>query len=152
MTQLTIIEKDILTVSNGIICHSVNCKRVMGAGLALAIRNMYPQVYQAYISKPTWELGDTQLVPVSKELVIANMATQDKCGTSKVQTNLTAFRRCLFYVKGYADTRGLPVYFPYYVGSSLAGGPTNETKEATWKAVSELIYEVIPNAIICRKV
>lgn len=152
MSKLNIIEKDILTINRGIICHCCNTHKKMGAGLALAIRKLYPQVYQAYISKPTWEIGDTQLVPVSKELVIANMSTQNKCGTHKVQTNLTAFRRCLFYVKGYSDARELPVYFPYYVGSSLAGGPTKETKKATWKAVSELIHEVIPNAIICRKV
>lgn len=35
---MTIIEGDILAVSHGVICHQVNCKHVMGAGLAAAIR------------------------------------------------------------------------------------------------------------------
>ena len=152
MVKLNIIEKNILTVEKGIIAHCCNTQKKMGAGLALAIRNMYPQVYQAYISKPNWELGDTQLVPVSADLVIANMATQDKCGTNKIQTSLNAFKECLHYIKGYADARDLPVFLPYYAGSGLAGGPTKETRADTWKAVSDLIYTVIPNAIICRKV
>lgn len=47
--MLKVIEGDILTVTHGIIAHQCNCRGVMGAGLALQVRNKYSKVYSEYI-------------------------------------------------------------------------------------------------------
>lgn len=44
-----IVHGNLLDIESGIIAHQVNCKGVMGAGLAKQIRLKYPIVYQAYI-------------------------------------------------------------------------------------------------------
>jgi len=43
---------DILKVKSGFIVHQVNCQKVMGGGLALAIRKKWPIVYERYKDTP----------------------------------------------------------------------------------------------------
>jgi O-acetyl-ADP-ribose deacetylase (regulator of RNase III) len=47
-TNIYQINKDILSVENGIICQQVNCMGVMGAGLAKKIAQKYPIVKKEY--------------------------------------------------------------------------------------------------------
>ena len=42
---------DLLSVNRGIIVHGCNCQGVMGSGVALAIREKWPAVYEAYIDE-----------------------------------------------------------------------------------------------------
>lgn len=76
---------DVTAPTVGIIGHGVNCQGVMGSGVALTIRNKFPQAYEAYIehcrdflkdSEPYELLGTVQLVQVADDLYIANMFTQ----------------------------------------------------------------------------
>lgn len=39
---------DIFTTETGVIGHGVNCKGVMGSGIAVTVRKMFPDVYKAY--------------------------------------------------------------------------------------------------------
>ncbi len=76
---------DILTPNNTdrvvIVCHQVNCKGVMGAGLALQIKNKFPMVYKNYkdkclqIENDIGGLGDVQFCSVLSEngYIIANI-------------------------------------------------------------------------------
>lgn len=52
---MTEINGDILTIPTDgrptVVCHQVNCKGVMGAGLAKQIREKHPEVYEAYKKK-----------------------------------------------------------------------------------------------------
>lgn len=62
--------------------HGVNCKGLMGAGVAKAIREYYPQISGAYIQ---WcnngaKGGDVQLYKVSNERVVVNIASQELPG------------------------------------------------------------------------
>ena len=153
LNEPNVINKDILTIQRGIIGHGVNCYRVFNKGLALQIRKLYPQVYQAYIAKPEWKLGDVQFVQVSvePELHIVNMATQYSYGTNRVRTKEEGVRKCLMEVRAFQMSTGLPVYLPYMLGSGLGGGPTMKSKMITWSMVYELIEEIVPNAILCVK-
>jgi len=71
---------NILDVQTGIICHQTNCVGVMGGGLALQIRNKWPEVYKQYCSfcegyqnrKAIELLGYVQDVIVDNDLVVAN--------------------------------------------------------------------------------
>ena len=140
---------NILNVKQGIIVHQVNCQGVMGAGLALALRRKYPQMYTSYMkvcSMYTSEqlLGKVQMIKISDDLTICNFFAQLNYGTGKVQTNYDAFEKCLekLAFKTGSDT---PIYIPYKIGCGLAGGD--------WEIIKELldIYLYDHKVIICRK-
>ena len=132
--------KDILSVEDGIICHQVNCMKVMGAGLALEIKNKWPKVYREYMTK-SWRLGDCQLIEVNSNLFIANLAGQLEVGKG-VQTNYVSLGNALSKLNNFAMTRKLQVYIPHGIGCGLAGGD--------WNVVSKIIKQEVPNAIICK--
>jgi len=52
--MIKIIEGNILNAKEDIICHQVNCKKVMGSGLAKQIRDKYPNVYEEYVNLINW--------------------------------------------------------------------------------------------------
>jgi hypothetical protein len=96
----------------------------MGAGLAKQIARKYPKVKRAYIQahkKDELTLGSCQLVNVSPELYVANLAGQDNYGTSTVQTDYDALRESLQKL-GVMNKDALPIYIPYKLGCGLAGG------------------------------
>ena len=43
------IEGDLLKTNVEVIIHQTNCKGVMGAGIALQIKNNYPEVFKYYV-------------------------------------------------------------------------------------------------------
>ena len=67
--SVNLIEGNILTPptrnENTIICHQVNCRAAMGAGLARQIRDKWPVVFDEYVKvcSPK-KLGDFQVVQV----------------------------------------------------------------------------------------
>ncbi len=73
---------DVTAPIRGIIGHGVNCQGVMGSGVALAIRNKYPVVFEKYkefcdaAASPEMLLGQVQLVEIQPDLYVANMFTQ----------------------------------------------------------------------------
>jgi hypothetical protein len=143
---------DLTLIGRGIICHQVNCRGKMGAGLALAIRRAYPQVYDKYMEfyrKRALRLGEPITVKVHDGLFVANLPAQDMYGRDKRYTNYAALRKCLHtmkkvrqYILDYYKVM-LPIFFPYKMGCSLAGGD--------WYLVSKTIKSIIPDAVILRK-
>ncbi len=148
--MLKVIKQDIMTVTEGIICHQVNCKGVMGAGLAKAIKEKYPSVFQQYKAlcltamgpKSIILLGKCHVVPVSSTLMVANIFGQDEYGNHAVYTNYRAVREAFNSLKDYHKTLGGNVYVPMDMGCGLAGG--------CWDDYSKIIEEFIPNAIVCK--
>lgn len=136
-----VIEKDILSITEGIIGHQVNTQGVMGAGLALKIREKYPQVYEEY-RKNTLSLGNIQVVTINPSLFIVNMAAQRTWGRRGVHTNYQALESTLKHLTQLLLTLPLPIYLPYKLGSGLAGGD--------WSIVYKLIETHCPSAIICK--
>lgn len=153
MTKLTIVDKDILTVEKGIIVQQVNAIGKTGAGLSGAINAKYPEVKEHYLRHKNLELGEvlfTECIPIF--LCVASIVGQQNVGTYKVQTDFNALRKGLQKIVEFNYPWNLPIYVPYFLGSGLGGGPTQQTKQETWEKVSSIIWEEIPNAIICRKV
>ena len=144
------INMDITDVTFGFVCHQVNCKGVMGAGVALAIRRKWPIVYNEYIiahtKKQLW-LGNVIFVNVtSSRLCVANLCGQDRYGRVGRFTDYDALHTAIQTV---SKTRNaavkitnmpIPVYFPNHMGCSLAGGD--------WDIVIEIISKYIPDATI----
>lgn len=120
---------DIVTGNYPIFCHQVNCHGVMGAGLALQIRQKYPEVYERYMEDISEYgsrfLGTIQPVATSDGRICVNMFAQDKYGRRGHFTNYDAFKECLDNLKDFLkliDDDSPTVAFPYGIGCGLGGG------------------------------
>lgn len=160
---MEIIEKDLLTVEAGVICHQVNCQGVMGSGVALAIRNKWFQVYRDYMAmcsgaKPEDLLGRHHSVIVGPDplarpatLFVCNVFGQldyNRSGTTqRVHTNYGAIQQAFTAIgkdvahlayEGVFDK----VYVPYLMGCDRGGG--------VWSIVEQIIDSVCPGVIACK--
>jgi len=145
-------QMSILDVKHGIICQQVNCRGVMGAGLAKALRDKWPIVYEQYrkaFEMVELRVGKIQVVPVDNHnLLVANLCGQDKYGRDKRYTDYLGLRKALIklaeFRKIHNEITGnlLPIYFPHKMGCSLGGG--------CWYLVHSMIKNIFPDAVIVR--
>lgn len=135
---------DILEVEKGVICHQVNCQGVMGAGLALYIRNKWaPGVFRDYTERLKEDrnpLGDTVFTEGQEELFIASIFGQSFYGRTGVHTNYEAVRSGMEKVEKFASERELPVFIPYKIGCGLAGGD--------WRIILEILKDVFEKSSV----
>jgi O-acetyl-ADP-ribose deacetylase (regulator of RNase III) len=141
------IKQDILTVDKGIIVHQVNCRKVMGAGLARQIATKYPKVKREFLAKREWKLGDVQFIKVAPELVVCNLAGQYSFGREpKRYTNYDALRTGFEKVLNEALYTKHNIFLPFELGCGLGGGD--------WQQVLHLIHNTFNNnevtAYICK--
>lgn len=145
--MITVKEGNILDSKADYICHQVNCRGAMNSGVAKAIRQKYPKVFEEYFNcakdvdigfgdkQLSWQhmFGHIQIVPVSKGCVI-NMFAQDGYGyNGKRYTSYDAFWNCLNEIK-IKVSDGDTVAFPYKIGSVRGG--------ANWEVIYKMIEEV----------
>ena len=126
------IKGNLLNQKEGIILHQVNCKRVMGAGIAKQIRSLYPQHYIDYLNSPQ-QLGDIVVTHVSPTLTIVGLFAQDGYGRNKQHTNYKALEQCLIKV---AQLNEQHIFAPYKIGCGLGGGD--------WEIVQQLFKKHLP--------
>lgn len=136
---------DILTPNKAlsyhpIICHQVNCKGVMGGGLAKQIRDVYPNVYYIYkrkceaMKRGIGGLGDVLYTPVPESgFIIANIFGQDGYGRDKCYTDYDALRKAFTSISLEFPYRTIRI--PYKLGCGLAGGD--------WSVVWYIICETL---------
>lgn len=140
------IEGNILGITSGIICHQVNCRGVFGAGLALQIRNKYPEAYRKYIEVHNTDglkLGKPFYGWVSDKLIIYHLPAQYRFGKNGQHTNYNALRECLETVaNNLVNFSNMPLYIPYGMGCGFGGG--------SWEIVSQIIEEILPEATIVK--
>lgn len=129
---------NLLDSSAKLIAHQVNCRGVMGAGVAKAIKLRYPYAYYAYkelcvVSNCDANklLGTVSFASVDNDnTVVANMFGQDGFGTGKVQTSYPALSSCFSTLLRFASPRNIGrIAFPFKVGCGLAGGNWSEVLE-----------------------
>lgn len=133
---------DLLKVKRGIICHQVNCKYVMGAGLAAQIRKAYPEHYSDYMSRHA-HLGGLCITQINSDLYVIGIYGQDSYGRNGLYTDYAALEKGLCSVSIFAKEKGLPIYLPFGIGCGLAGGD--------WQIVSNIIDRVASDAIVLKK-
>lgn len=130
------------TTENGVIvCHQVNCRAVMGAGLALQIKKAYPGVYKNYqekcrqIAAGHGGLGDVQFCSVIADAgyIVANVFGQDGYGRDKQHTDYDALRKAFKTIAEWFSEYTIRI--PYLMGCGLGGGE--------WSVVSEIIEETL---------
>jgi len=119
-----------------VVCHQVNCKGVMGSGLARQVKERFPHVYRMYTGKCSRanngpaNLGDVQRCYCTKEAGchIANIFGQYEYGRTRRHTDYiavaTALRRLGQECKAVAKHSNITpvIRIPYQMSSGLAGG------------------------------
>ena len=134
---------DITKETTGLIVHQVNCQRVMGSGVALAIKNKWPIVYAKYLQSKQ-RLGDVQFVEVGYDLYVCNLFGQRYFGNDgKKYTNLHAIARGLYECFEYCDDEGLELKMPKI--GCLRGGADWETEILP---IIETWMEEFPNVVV----
>lgn len=127
------------------IMHGCNAQRKMGSGVALIVRNMHPDAYNAYLEWKELMLGNVQFVP-SNGKVIINAVTQQfygKDGKKYVSYDAieTVMKKVNFILMS-ADVK--EVAMPK-IGASLGGGNWNIIEriiEETMKEVKPIVYYI----------
>ncbi|PLC14199.1 hypothetical protein BV582_21780 [Bacillus paralicheniformis] len=146
--MINIVKGNILDASEDIIVQQVNCKGVMGAGLAKAILNKYPNVKKEYQSFRNFNLnkglaekellGLVNYVRVTDGKVIANVFAQVNIKKNRydktVYTQTEALTKGLKEVKELSKQLNKSIAIPYGIGCGLAGGD--------WSIISELIDSI----------
>lgn len=150
-----IVYGDITTVESGIIVHGCNAQGRMNSGVAKAIRNKYPDVFNTYQAglKAVNVLNKTGLGCVfpyhyynnTNELIIMNAITQEFYGAGIKQVSYKALHSCFIKIRSYVKTiytniGNLPSINYPLIGAGLGGGD--------WSIISEIInncLEDLPN-------
>ena len=132
------IEDNIFNCTENIIVHQTNCQGVMGLGIALQIKNKYPEVYNAYhhyckTNLPSNLLGTSLICEANDGKYIANLFGQLNYGEG-LQTDYDRFKIALKEIHGFAKENNLSVAIPYKIGCGLAHGD--------WNIVQDIINEV----------
>ena len=164
MSQIKHIKGDILAASNidrfVAICHQVNCKGVMGAGLAKQIKDRYPMVYSLYkkvcfnrsFNPPEMDksplLGKIQILypekgnlnPDDYHFCIVNCFGQDGYSSNSVQTDYVAVKECFRKINEMFS--GKRVALPYKFGCGLAGGDWDKVYSLIEKELTDCDVEI----------
>lgn len=140
------IKGDLLSATEGLIIHGCNCQGVMGSGVALALRNKYPEAYYDYLDycavhSDTKSAGKNMLGTicyshVTEKLTIANAFTQQFYGKDGRQyASYAAIEDCFQNIQsnvcpswklhlpkigcglGGLDWKEVVPYIDYYLGS-----------------------------------
>ena len=135
---------NILDVEDGFIIHQVNNLGVMGSGVALAVRRVYPSHYEDYKSfignkGEDGVLGDLVISEVTESLTVIGMFSQKgvKSLFNKCPTREEYFRSCLEKIKKlYEKNPNRRFYMPYLIGCVRGGGD--------WEIISAMIEEICP--------
>lgn len=142
---------DILSVNEGIIVQGCNAQGVMGSGLAKAIREKYPEVYEEY--KIAFEdassdrralVGSAQAVQIKSKnnLYVVNGITQEFYGKDgRKYVSYSAIQAVFAQVAIMAKSKQLEVHYPM-IGAGLGGGD--------WAVISEIIDTVFQDSGIKR--
>lgn len=80
-----VIERDLTTITEGIVAHGCNCTGGFGSGVAGAIKAKWPVVYHAFKALPPCPelLGEIQIIRVNEGLFVVNMFTQIEYGPKR---------------------------------------------------------------------
>ena len=118
------IKKDITELNEGVLVHGVNCRGVMGSGVAKAIRRKWPVVYDEYIKFVKQHdtaksiLGKINPVIVSGKpfLSVINAFTQINYGRKGIYADPLAIYNCLVLSTRISDQLHIPK-----IGCGLGG-------------------------------
>lgn len=140
-----VVHKDIFTTHLNAIAHGVNCRGVMGAGIALEVKRRYPEAYSGYVRylnqyEPIQYTALGTLHPYrvpGTNLHILNCFTQQDTAKrhGEVAISYHAIFTSFSFAGAYCKENGIEELAIPQVGAGLGGG--------NWK----IIYQLIANAL-----
>lgn len=121
---------NIFECEEDIIAHQVNCLGIMGGGIALQIKKLYPNVFDEYYNycirrKKEREKLLGNLLICNDDKIIANCFGQLDISKRKCVTNYEMLEKSLTTLRMYAHINNLSIAIPYKIGCGLAGGDWN---------------------------
>lgn len=121
-----------------IICHQANCQGKMGSGVALEVKQRYPEVFESYYKdyeNGLLELGYVNFASTNNGQIIASMCGQENYGyDGKKYTHYDELQKCMNTVREYAIENGYKtIAFPYLMSCHRGGGD--------WSIVSKMIED-----------
>lgn len=148
---------NVLDASERVIVHGCNALGVMGAGVALQIRNKWPNVFEVYsLRHKVFGLALGEVIPVATidGKIIVNAITQLDVARSNnplaVNVDYNAVHRCYEIInKKVLDWEVTSVAMPM-VGAGLAGGDWNIIENIindTATNYTPVVYKYVPPTI-----
>lgn len=135
---------DLLKADVNIIGHQTNCLGVMGAGIAVHIKKLYPEIFKPYQdlcfvnNKSRNLLGVCQLLETNtKGKYVANLFGQHSTSSTNQQTEYDYLEQALMKLKLVAKEKQLSVGLPWQLGSGHGGGDWNEVKKRIDKVFND---------------
>ena len=143
MTNIKTQVGNLMNVTAGHIVHGCNAQGVMGSGVALAVKNKYPEAYKAY--KEVYDagnlyLGESYPGAVKSDLVIWNAVTQNLYGHKVRMVSYDAIQTCFESVNQWiTENKGMvltpeEVHIPM-IGAARGGG--------NWNIIKTIIEETL---------
>ena len=136
--MIKVVKGNLLDATETIIAHQVNCQKKMNSGVAKAIREKYPEVFEEYLNTEP-QLGTVGYISVDRRYV-ANMYSQDMYGyDGKQYTDYEAFRQCCEKIAKECRLskhmkKEFNVAMPYKIASDRGG--------ADWDKIMDILLEV----------
>jgi O-acetyl-ADP-ribose deacetylase (regulator of RNase III) len=152
VSKISIIDGDLLEQKTDVIAHQVNCLGVMGAGVALQIKNKWPEVYEGYKNfchdelkrlgtlRTEFLLGKCMIcISDDGSPAVANLFGQDCCDNTGRNTNYDAVYDSLVHLRDIMESYGWKsVSFPYGMSCGLGGG--------SWNIIYAMIRDIFENS------
>jgi len=126
-----------------VLMHQVNNQGIMGAGIALSIRQKWPKVYKEYLdlcNQFTSEelLGKAQLVEIRKNVYVANIFGQCLQCCNEMPTKYDKVRIALEELKTHpVMSKFCALFMPKFMGCCRGGGD--------WDTYLNIVLSVFPN-------
>lgn len=136
--MVKLVNGDLLDAKETYIAHQVNCYGMMGKGVALQIKNRYPDIfrrYQDYCNEHKVKnlIGRLLLIPTDDGKVICNLFGQERFGYGKQYTDIAALSKAMNSLAKIVPTNE-PIAMPYMIGCGNGG--------ADWNIVHQLIQDI----------
>lgn len=154
--MIKIIDGDLFSTDAKFICHQVNCQGKMASGVALQVKNKFPNVYNEYVKACADSedmLGKIQIVPVNSEWngydcgsllipggeqFVCNLFAQNNYGyDGKQYTDIDALNQCFTKLDWLVHEKNnnfmAKIAMPYKIGCCRGG--------ADWSEVYKMIED-----------
>lgn len=135
MSQINIIDSDLLSAKETYIAHQVNCYGKMDRGIAVQIREKYPDVYRRYQNYCEEHcirdlIGRILLIPTYDGKIICNLFGQEQYGLNRKYTDMKVLGKCFYELDKIVPIKE-QIAMPYMIGCGNGGGD--------WQSVYGLI-------------
>ncbi len=147
--MIKVVVGNIVFAKETILAHQVNCKGVMGSGVARTLREKYPEIFLGYheycVKYGAHNLGNINIVKCHDGHIVVNIFGQNDYGyDGKAYTVTSALKDGLLKLRDYAKINNLSVAIPYKIGCGRGGGDWSEIMNfisANFQDVDLTIYK-----------